>query len=249
MPIGVDATDVTVEELNDGWITREDAALKARLAGIRVPVAVEDREHDVDAGRDADRTDGDLIPGSKSRVVPVYFRLPENEVRRRTYPYITIDFLAAVRDQEREHRGFARYGTTENAYDPGGAVAQLNGLPPGGRAELPVPFQLQYQITQFSRYNRHDRIIMTSLLTSRLEPRFGYLEMVPTVDAPDDFSVRRMDLLSGPTPGDARDAEGKRVFRKSYTVGVSSELFQSDMQKLAAVNRLDLAVIELVITR
>lgn len=248
MPIGVGvdgATLISAEELNDGWITREDAALKKRLTGITVAAAVADRELDPGTDQDADPNDGALIPGlaGKKRTVPVYFRLPENEVRRKTYPYITIDFIGAVRDVEREHRGFATYGDTANAYTPPGMPAG------GGRVELPVPFQLQYQITQFARYNRHDRQIMTSLLTSRLEPRFGYLEMVPTVDAPDDLSVRRMDLLSGPTPGDTRDEEGKRVFRKMYSVGISSELFQSDMAALAAVNRLDLAVIELVRTQ
>lgn len=244
MPVGVGpAVDwITADELNDGWITREDASLKRRLQGIRVPVAVEDREEDFSPSQDADRTDGPLVPASKSRLVPVYFRLPENEVRRRTFPYITIDFLGAVRDQEREHRGFTTLGTTGNAWAPGGVDLAAAG---GGRVELPIPFRLDYQISQWSRYNRHDRIIMTSLLTNRLEPRFGALEMVGTADAPDDHSFRRMVLLSGPTPGDTRDAEGKRVFRKTYSVGIASELFQSDMAALAAVNRLDMAVIEL----
>lgn len=243
MGIGVVDTGsglISPDELNDGWITREDAALKKRLQGIRVAVAVEDRAADIDGGMDADHVDGALLVNSKTRLVPVYFRLPENEVRRKTFPYITIDFLGAVRDVEREHRGYTTYGDTANAYSPPGMPVG------GGKTELPVPFQLQYQVTQWARYNRHDRQIMTSLLTTRLEPRFGYLEMVPTLEAPDDFSVRRMDLLSGPTPGDTRDAEGKRVFRKMYSVGISSELFQSDMAALAAVNRLDLAVIELV---
>lgn len=234
---GVDL--VTPDELNDGWITREDAALKARLKGIRVAVAVDDRGKDLDGGEDSDHDDGPLLPASKFRAVPVFFRLPENEVRRRTFPYITIDFLGMVRDVEREHRGFTTYGDTANAYTPPGTPVG------GGRTELPIPFQAQYQVTQWARYNRHDRQIMTQLLANRLEPRFGFLEMVPTAGAPDDFSVRRMDLISGPTPGDTRDAEGKRVFRKMYSVSISSELFQSDMAALAAVNRLDLSVIEL----
>jgi len=250
VPIGVGVPGqalISSEELNDGWITREDAALKRKLSGVQVFVAVDDRGPDPDGGQDADHNDGPpaVGPNAKKRAVPVYFRLPENEVRRRTYPYITIDFLGAVRDREREHRGFATYGgaDTSNAYTPPGMPAA------GGRVELPIPFRLEYQITQFARYNRHDRQIMTTLMSNRLSPRFGYLEMVATVDAPDDLSLRRMDLLSGPTPGDTRDEEGKRVFRKMYTVGVQSELFESDMAALAAVNRFDLAVIELDTTR
>lgn len=198
--------------LNEGFVLREDAALKAKLSGLRVAVANDDLTQP--AGEE------------KTRVVPVYFRLPEDETRRKTYPYITIDFITAVRDGEREHRGVHDYGMTANAYTP-------MGMPPaGGRTELPVPMRLEYQITQWSRFNRHDRSIMTQLLFGPLEPRFGFLEMVDQPESPDDLSVRRLDLLSGPTNGDTRDAEGKRLFRKMYTVGVSSELFPADFDSL-----------------
>lgn len=211
--------------LNAGWITREDAALKAKLQGIRVPVANEQRQVDPDGDDDAPA----VTINSKTRSVPVYFRLPEDEARRKVYPYITIDFLGPQVDHEREHRGVVTFGTDENAYTPPGMPAG------GGRTELPIPYLLMYQVTQWSRFNRHDRIIMNELLTSRLEPRFGYLEMVATADAPDDLSIRRMDLLSGPTNGDTRDEEGKRLFRKMYTVGVQSELFHSEFLRLTAV--------------
>lgn len=227
--------DDVATALNAGWITREDLSLKARLAGIKVPVANESRQADTDGDDDGPTS----VTWGKLRAVPVFFRLPEDEQRRRVYPYITIDFLTATRDLEREHRGVADYGLTANAYSPPGMPAE------GGRAELPVPYQLVYQVTQWSRYNRHDRQIMTELLTTRLEPRFGYLEMVPVDGLPDDGSLRRMDLLSGPTNGDRRDPEGKRLFVKSYTVGISSELFHSDFQKLAAVGRVVLDVTEL----
>lgn len=218
------------DTLNAGWITREDAALRARLQGIRVPVANEQRQVDPDGDDDAP----EVVVNSKLRAVPVYFRLPENEVRRRQYPYITIDLIGVVRDSEREHRGVTDYGIPNadgalNAYSPMGMPAE------GGRVELPVPYVLQYQVTQWARWNRHDRMIMTELLTTRLEPRFGYLEMVDTADAPDDGSLRRTDLMSGPTNGDTRDEEGKRVFKKMYTVGVTSELFHSDFVKLMQV--------------
>lgn len=223
--------------LNAGWITREDAALKTRLQGLYVAVANEEREEDTYDGDD----DAPLKTiNSKRRKVPVFFRLPEDETRRQTYPYITIDFLTPQRDVEREHRGYQDYGTTDNAYTPMGMPVG------GGRGELPIPFTLIYQITQWTRYARHDREIMTQLMFDKLEPRFGYLEMVATAGAPDDNTVRRLDLLSGPTSADVRDPQGKRLFRKIYTVGVSSELFPSELKALAAVGRLviDVAAID-----
>lgn len=231
----------TATALNAGWITREDFALKVRLRGIRVPVQIEKREHhDHDGGLDEDHGDGPVETlQSKTRAVPVYFRLPENELQRKTFPYIVIDFLAPVRLSEEEHRGYTTFGTTENAYTPPGMPAG------GGRTEMPIPFMLQYQVTQYARYQQHDRAIMLELLTNRLDPRFGYLEMVPHNDAPDDLSLRRLDLLSGPTNGDTRDAEQRRLFRKMYTVGVSSWLFPSEFERLTASGRLNLDVIPL----
>lgn len=219
---------MTTTTLNEGFLFREDAALKARLQGITVPVSMKQRLDDPDGGLDEDHNDGPLVD-VKTRTVPAYFRLPEDEIRRKTYPYITLDYLTAIRDVEREHRGVADYGTTENAYTP-------DGMPPlGGRVELPIPMQIHYQVTTYARYQHHDRIINTRLMNSVLEPRFGYLEMVTSQEALDDKTIRRLDLLSGPNKADLRDSQGKRVFRTMYTVGVSSELFHSDFRALAAV--------------
>jgi hypothetical protein len=230
------AVDVSGWPLNTGFITREDAALKVKLLGIRVPVSLDQRALDPEGALPDEDSDGPFLPGTKWRTVPVFFRLPENEVRRQTYPYLTIDFLTATRDVEREHRGYASYGRTANAYTPMGMPVG------GGRTELPIPMQLQYQITTFARYNQHDRAINTELLFNRLEPRFGFLEMVALTDAPDDNSIRRLDLLSGPANGDGRDAQGKRLFRKMYTVSVSSELFPSDLTALTGMGRVVLNV-------
>lgn len=214
--------------LNQGFVFREDAALKARLLQVpEVPVSMKMRLEDPQFGVDADHDDGPLT-SIKTMKVGVYFRLPENEVRRRRYPYITIDYLTAVRDVEREHRGVTDYGRADdpNAYMP-------DGMPVGGgRVEIPIPMQIHYQITTFARFNLHDRLINQWLMTNVLEPRFGYLEMTGDAEAPDDLTIRRLDLMSGPDNGDTRDGEGKRVFRKMYTVSVSSELFHSEFVAL-----------------
>ncbi len=221
---------MTATVLNEGFVLREDAALKARLQGIHVPVSLEQRAEDTnDSSIDEDSDDGALT-GVKLRKVAVYFRLPEDEIRQKAYPYITIDFLGPVRDVEREHRGVADYGRADDAsaYTPDGVPTG------GGRVEFPIPMQLHYQVTTYSRYNRHDRQINLKLMTDVLEPRFGYLEMVTSNEALDDHSIRRLDLLSGPNKADMRDARGKRVFRTMYTVSVSSELFHSDFVALTA---------------
>lgn len=216
--------------LNQGFIFREDTSLKARLATVpKVPVSMKMRQEDPDMGADEDHDDGALT-NEKAMAVGVYFRLPENELRKKRYPYITIDFLTAVRDVEREHRGVVDYGRPDsaNAWQPDGMPVD------GGRVEMPIPMQLHYQVTTFARFSLHDRLINQWLMTNVLEPRFGYLEMVGNVEAPDDKSIRRLDLMSGPNNGDTRDGNSKRVFRKMYTVSVSSEMFHSDFVALTA---------------
>jgi hypothetical protein len=215
---------MTVTTLNQGFVFREDYALHTRLTQVpNVPVSMKMRAEDPQLGVDADHDDGSLIDDKTMRV-GVFFRLPENELRRKRYPYITIDFLTAVRDVEREHRGVVDFGLADdpNAYVPDGMPAD------GGRVEMPIPMQLHYQVTTFARFSLHDRLINQWLITNVLEPRFGYLEMVGSAEAPDDHTIRRMDLLAGPNNGDTRDGKGKRVFRKMYTVSVASELFHSD---------------------
>lgn len=230
--------------LNQGFVLREDHALKSKLKGIHVPVSQKQRAEDPSEPLDEDDRDGPLLDlTTKNRIVPVYFRLPENEVRRKVYPYITLDFLAAIRDVEREHRGITDYGRPD---DPNNWTP--DGVPDGGgRTELPIPMQLQYQVTTYARFAQHDRLINLALMTSRLEPRFGFLEMEASSDAPDDHSIRRLDLLSGPSNGDVRDRQGKRIFRKMYTVGVSSELFHSDFEALAAVHgvTIDVGIVDI----
>lgn len=195
---------------NEGFLLREDAALKAYLQGLRV--------------WDNNAPDG-------GRPVPVYYRLPEDAARRRNYPYITIDLLTAVRDSSREHRGTYTFGEHEGYTPPG--------REPGYKSvtDYPIPMLLTYQVTYFARLIQHDRQILAAMLTRMLPERFGALEMTSGDGFDDDMSVRRMDVINGPISGDQADPADphKRIFRKSWTLQVSSEIFLSDIRNGALV--------------
>ncbi len=195
---------------NTGFILREDAALKAHLRGIKL-------------------TDANAPVGGRD--VPVYFRLPEQEARARNYPYVTIDLLAVVRDTTREHRGTYYFAETSQYTPPGRALTQV------ASTDWPIPMTLTYQVTSFARFIQHDRQITTALLTDEFPVRFGFVEMVPGDGWADDSSIRRLDFVGGPVHADQPDPAdpNKRIFRKSYTVEVSSEMFLSEIRNLDAV--------------
>lgn len=195
---------------NWGYIVREDESLKVHLQGITV-------------------TDANSPPGG--RPVKVYFRLPEQEAQRREYPYITIDMLSITRDPTREYRGTAHFSPLEE-YQPPGRQA-------GDRAQIdyPIPTVITYQITSHARFVQHDRQILAALVTGPLREHFGSLLMVGIGEFPSDHSIRRLDIVSGPTTADQPDPAdpNKRIFRKAWTVQVSSEMFAGTILHAAGV--------------
>lgn len=180
------------------FILSEDEALKAWLR---------------DYVRVSDATDG-------SRPVPVYFGMPEKELRAMTYPLILLELVNIREATERVHRGMRR-----GLYTPEGApeLADNERLVGG----LPQPYDLIYQITTLARHPRHDRQMLAALHVGPLEVRGAGL----AVD--DDMTVRRMDRIDF-QKRDTVDENSKRVYRNVFTVAVSAELFP---QQIGAIRR------------
>ncbi|CAB4128787.1 hypothetical protein UFOVP111_80 [uncultured Caudovirales phage] len=185
------------------FLLSEDKALREKLQGMVV--------HD-------QKADGQEVP----RQVGVWFGQPDQELRAQSYPYITIDMVDLQRDTQREMRGItnAEYLKPENFGIDG--ATEFN-------VDLPIPVNIDYQITTWSRHPRHDRQIMAQLLATRLL-RFGYLEIVEKDVTVDDVETvtstfRRMDLLSVAKRDSTEQA--KRLFVNAITVRVSSEIVQS----------------------
>jgi hypothetical protein len=183
------------------FLLSEDKALREKLQGMVVHDQVADG---------ADRP----------RQVGVWFGQPDQEIRAQSYPYMTIDMINFQRDTMREMRG-----TTNAAYL---APASMNGFDEF-ELDLPIPVNIDYQITTYSRHPRHDREIISQLMTTRLV-RFGYLEIVEkdvTVGNVETITstFRRMDVLNVAK----RDVteQAKRLFVNAITVRVSSEMVQS----------------------
>ena len=169
------------------FLLSEDKALREKLSGITV-------------------TDQKSESQAIQREVGVWFGVPDQEIRSQAYPYITIDMIDINRDTTREMRGKtnAEYLKPDN-WNP---LTEFE-------IDLPIPVDIDYQITTYSRHPRHDREIMAKLLSVKLPIRFGVLEL-------DDNTVRRLDVLDV----NKRDMveNGKRLFMNAVSLRVSSEI-------------------------
>jgi hypothetical protein len=92
---------------------------------------------------------------------------------------------------------------------------------------FPIPVNIDYQITTYSRQPRHDRELLAQLLYTRLPLRFGTLD-TGTNDA--TGTTRRLDVLDV----SKRDVteQGKRLFVNAFTVRVSSEIAPETYNKM-----------------
>lgn len=169
-----------------------------------------------------------------ARPVDVWFRYPDKEVRDVVYPFITLDFNGLRKADEREHRGLVpiEYKPEDYQYaDPTSNTAIIT--------DVPIPYEIYYAVTVYSRNPLHDRQLIAQLLqySARLSFRFGYLEV------PEDKTMRRLDVL-GMEVADYKDQEGKTVFRKAFTITVSAELFLSEIIESRVTDRIDLSLFD-----
>ena len=181
------------------FLLSEDKALRELLQGISV----------VDQ-----KADGTVNP---PRQVGVWFGQPDQELRGQNYPYITIDMIDISRDPQREMRGLVSpdYLAPSDLGDNEGFVV-----------DMPIPVNIDYQITTYARHPRHDRELLAQVLYGKLPFRFGVLNL-------DDGTVRRLDVI-GVAKRDATE-QAKRLFVNAITVRVSSEIVEQTLQRLTKV--------------
>jgi hypothetical protein len=180
------------------FLLSEDKALRELLQGVTV-------------------TDQKAEGASTPRQVGVWFGQPDQELRTQSYPYITIDMIDVVRDFQREMRG-----KTSAEYLKPDSVAEGELW----ETDLPIPVNIDYQVTTYARHPQHDRQLLAEVVYSKLPMRFGTLKV-------DDTTVRRLDVLSV-TKRDVTE-QAKRLFSTAITVRISSEIPQRTLTKLYQV--------------
>lgn len=174
---------------------------------------------------------------NSSRNVGVWFGQPDQELREQKYPYITIDMIDIAEDFTRAMRGKVKPAYIQDPALMVGGDDEVNYDDDDHNWEIdyPVPVNIDYQITVYSRQPRHDRQILAQLLYTKIPLRFGVLLTGPnTVYG----THRRLDVLDI----SKRDISenGKRLFTNAITVRVSSEIAQETFTKLYKVKELSI---------
>ena len=100
-----------------------------------------------------------------NRPVKTWFGFPDVEVRDQAFPYITIDLIDILPGNDRQTSGYL----VDTDYQ--GTIAAVAGYVYD--YQIPVAYDLIYQVTSYARHPRHDRALMYQLLNkfpSRASP-------------------------------------------------------------------------------
>jgi hypothetical protein len=199
-----------------GLFFAEDAAVKQRFSGLTV---TDDRK--------------------AQRPVKVFFRYPEVETEKE-YPFITIEQIGLSHARELQlsesYYYYDQHGTLSPSeslsYWPsemGEAELAESVVGPGYlRSDSFVPIYLTYQVSTYCRSAIHDRQLVSKMIRYVVPFRRGSILVAA------DDTVRRFDLL-GWTNSDLLDIESgyrKRIFRKVFTIQMTAEIPQSELEAI-----------------
>jgi len=159
---------------------------------------------------------------SASRPVKVWFGYPDVEIRTQDFPFVTIDLLNIRQATNRQSSGYL--------YDGNFMGTQAIQTNKWYNYEIPVAYDLIYQVTSYSRHPRHDRAILYQL-HEKFPGKRGHLP-VPN-DLGTSTGYRHMFLESMAKNDRAEGENGnKRILRNIFTVSVASELTPSVIPNL-----------------
>lgn len=152
-----------------------------------------------------------------TRSVKVWFGYPDVELRKQEFPFITIDLIDVVPANDRQTSGYL-YDS-----DYRGTQAATGNL---FNYQIPVAYDLVYQISSYARHPRHDRSIAHQL-HGKFPSKFGYLRVPNELGT--EFSARSM-FLDGFIKRDSveSDSGNRRLLRSIFTVRVISEMTPLD---------------------
>lgn len=146
-----------------------------------------------------------------TRPVKVFFGYPDVEITVQTYPYLTIELIDVRIAKERQSTGYM-YDS-----DNRGTRAAEDGKVYG--YDMPVPYDLVYQVTTYARHPRHDRGLLFNM-QHRFPAQYGSLRVFNEIGT--EAAYRHM-FLDGFLKRDMIE-DGRRLFRNVYTVRIVSEM-------------------------
>jgi len=159
------------------------------------------------------RLKGIIVSDEKNsnREVGVWFANPDIEQRAQSYPYITVELIDTTWASYRQASGLI----VDN--DAQGTIAPVTGKL--YTYEVPVAWDLTYQVTSYARHPRHDRAILAHLLNKVFPSKRGYLPIKN--DLGTETGYRHL-FLDEYTKRDTIE-DGRRLYRNVFTLTVTSE--------------------------
>lgn len=165
------------------------------------------------------------------RPIKVWFGYPDVEVRAQEFPFVTIDLIDIVPANDRQTSGKMSDPDYRGTLVPESGITYV--------FDIPVAYDLVYQVTTYSRNPRHDRALLYQMFT-KFPSKYGKLAVPNQIGT--EIGYRSM-FVDGFVKRDAVDGEtgNRRTLRNVYTVRVISE-----MTPAVAANRLS-SVEEIII--
>jgi hypothetical protein len=163
----------------------------------------------------------------KTRPVKVWFGYPDVEIAKLDFPFVTIDLIDIMQAPDRQMQG--RLVDT----DYRGTVAPQAGYV--YEYDMPVAYDLIYQLTTYSRHPRHDRAILFQMW-NKFPSKYGKLSVSNQLGT--ESSVRSMFVDGFAKRDTFEDAESgnRRLLRNIFTIRLVSEMTPSTAaQKFPAV--------------
>lgn len=147
-----------------------------------------------------------------------------------TYPSIVIANVDISFDADRAHSGWFQLPYTPENFEQWITDDMEDVTQSPYWAFTPIPYNIDYQIEVLARNNKHSTFLTAVLAgPDYISQRHGYLAI------PEDGTVRRLDLMSGPDRQNTHDTDGKRIFHNIYTVRVSTELLPVEIEAYSKV--------------
>jgi hypothetical protein len=163
------------------------------------------------------------------RPVKVWFGYPDVEVRAQEFPFITIDLIDVVPASDRQTSGKMSDPDYRGTVAPEAGITYV--------FDIPVAYDLVYQVTTYARNPRHDRALLYQMF-NKFPSKFGKLSVPNQIGT--EIGYRSM-FVDGFVKRDAVDGEtgNRRTLRNVYTVRVISEMTPAvAAQRLASVETL-----------
>lgn len=153
----------------------------------------------------------------QNRLVKVWYGYPDVEIRSQEFPFVVIELIGIRPANDRQHQGLV----VDNDYQ--GTIAPVAGF--SYVYEMPVAYDLEYQVSAYSRHPLHDRSIAFQLMR-KFPSKYGFLPV------PNDLgteTAKRHMFVEAIAKRDIADnvAGSRRLLNTVYTIRVISEMTPS----------------------